>query len=1047
MHGSRSRHRAAAIALALASIAFTPLGIALGQNDQELIPHAQDRPPNPPKSPAEALAAMTVPEGFVVELVASEPDLVNPVSMTFDEKGRIWVTESLEYPRREPGPGRDRVKVLEDRDGDGTAETVTIFAEGMNIPSGIAIGHGGVWVANSPDILFIPNADGDLAPDGPPEVVATGFGRDDTHELPNSLTWGSDGWLYGWNGVFNPSEVTSSNGKTYEFTCAIWRIHPRTREFQVWCEGTSNPWGIAINDDGEFFASACVIDHLWHLVEGAYYIRQGGPYPPFTYPHGSIVDHKHQKAAYCGITWFDSDAYPEQYRRKLYMGNIHGNCINVDELERDGSTYKGKPCPDFLSANDAWFMPVSQKTGPDGCLYILDWYDRYHCYQDANRDPEGIDRLKGRLYRVRYQNSPRARIDLASEPSDRLIELLGAANDFIRATARRLLIERGPNKASGAAGSESYVAPPRLAQVVFDANASRTHRLEALWTLTAVDGFMQRALDPKLYGRILQHEDPTFRAWGQRAISHFPREIQHELVRELGDVFQRWRDTERHPIVVRAMMGGAALHADDVPLDLRASTPRLALKLASRAPADPLVAHLCWRMMGPSLEDPRAVADLAESIASATLDVNGELGFLWPRIAERIFAGDRVDSAQSARLIEAVIERLGRDSPHRRPTLDALTRSIREGRLRDKRLEALREVLHDEVHPKITDPSDPHHIDFIELAGAWGHPEALDRLRDSLDDANAHPAARTEALEILVSHQDSGILDKAAQVIAHEAAPRDLREDFLDALGEHEAPRVADVILAIYTRLDDELQFRAVELLTRRPAWSKALLAWVLERKIAPAELNVNQVRRLQRSRDPEIVKAVRQLWGTIREGRNEKRELVVSQMRHFLARTPADPFAGQVVYQKLCGQCHKIYGEGEEVGPDITLNGRNDFDQLISNVFDPNLVIGPVYQATNVATQDGRVLTGLLVEDSPERVVLKLQGGKLETISRDDVEEIATSSISLMPEDIENQLTPQEIADLFAYLALDKPPGDPAARRLPGAPEIRPRPAGGSTP
>ena len=186
-----------------------------------------------------------------------------------------------------------------------------------------------------------------------------------------------------------------------------------------------------------------MIDHLWHLVETGYYIRQGGPYPPFTWPIESIVDHAHQKAAYCGIHYFDSPAYPPEYRGRLYMGNIHGNCINVDVLERNGSTYKAKAAPDFLQANDSWFMPVAQKTGPDGCLYILDWYDQYHCYQDANRDPAGIDRLKGRLYRVRYRETPRrAGFDLARSSDDELIELLASPNVYDRDIAQRLLTER-----------------------------------------------------------------------------------------------------------------------------------------------------------------------------------------------------------------------------------------------------------------------------------------------------------------------------------------------------------------------------------------------------------------------------------------------------------------------------------------------------------------------------------------------------------------------------------------------------------------------------
>src|SRR5947209_14199650 len=182
----------------------------------EPIPHHQDRPPGPALSPQEAIAAMQVPEGFSVELVASEPDLVNPVAMTFDEQGRIWVTESLEYPRKSAGPGKDRVKVLEDTDGDGKVDKVTIFTGGLNIPSGIAVGHGGVWVANSPDILFY-KIGPDLKAAGKPEVVVTGFGRFDTHELPNSLTWGPDGWLYGLNGVFDLS-VAIQNDSLYDLT-------------------------------------------------------------------------------------------------------------------------------------------------------------------------------------------------------------------------------------------------------------------------------------------------------------------------------------------------------------------------------------------------------------------------------------------------------------------------------------------------------------------------------------------------------------------------------------------------------------------------------------------------------------------------------------------------------------------------------------------------------------------------------------------------------------------------------------------------------------
>src|SRR6266540_1264038 len=423
--------------IACSLLTWTALAVFAAESDN-VTPWRQDQPPNQPYSPQEAISKMTVPEGFTVELVASEPEIVNPIAMSFDDRGRIWITESVEYPRKPAGVGRDRVKILEDTDADGRADKVTVFAEGLNIPTGVAAGYGGVWVLNAPDLLFMREKDGK---EDSREVVVRGFGRTDTHELPNSLTWGPDGWLYGLNGVFNHSHV-KHKGKDYRFTCALFRIHPKTRDFELFCEGTSNPWGIALDNEGSAFVSACVIDHLWHLTETGYYHRQGGPYPAYTWKLDSIVKHRHQKAAYCGLHFFDSDAYPPEYRDRLYMGNIHGNCINADVLERDGATYFAKPRPDFLTANDAWFMPVVQKTGPDGCLYILDWYDRYHCYQDANRDPQGIDRQRGRLYRVRYKDTPRAgRFDLAKESDDRLIERLHSPNVYFRDLAQRLLCE------------------------------------------------------------------------------------------------------------------------------------------------------------------------------------------------------------------------------------------------------------------------------------------------------------------------------------------------------------------------------------------------------------------------------------------------------------------------------------------------------------------------------------------------------------------------------------------------------------------------------
>jgi len=1172
--------------------ALTSAGLA----QQPVIPHAQDKPPNEPRDPETAAKMMTVPEGFTVEVVAAEPDIVNPVAMTIDERGRFWITESLEYPRREPGPGRDRVKVLEDTDGDGRCDKVTVFLEGLNIPSGVAVGHGGVWIANSPDILFVPDADRDGKPDGPAQVVVTGFGRTDTHELPNSLTWGPDGWLYGLNGVFNFSKVTyppdspwlkkvaeslrdskdSGHGVTglisprteFTFTCAMFRIHPRTREFQVFAEGTSNPWGIAFNDEGEAFISACVIDHLWHIVETGYYHRQGGPYPPFTWKIDSIVKHKHQKAAYCGIHYFDSDAYPEKYRGKLYMGNIHGGCINVDRIERDGSTYKGFGEPDFLTANDAWFMPVVQKTGPDGCLYILDWYDRYHCYQDANRDPAGIDRLKGRLYRVRYngkdagrnaaaangpegarqpspgqvsaanaalgngrpqanrpegakqtsesatqsgapsghktssESEPRAalplvagpgldcaapagqialatatqnadalaakprvypQIDLAKETDEQLIERLGAKNDFIRWTATRLLQERS-----------TVDSKIKLLSVISDPETRTIHRRHAFFAgcgmpdLAAGRTFY-KGLALAVYGApggTGSINDTALRSWVVRLFAG-DEMLRGESAGNLAttpspDNDKQLTAVERLQIVI------ALSKFDGNPAVLSAL-----LHFLGKSDDDLLIQKIVWQNLHPQLEG--LAVEFVEVLRSGDYLKHRPVLDLMPRVADRILGRQKFDAKPVADLFALLRDDHAEVA---RQIVEVLSTKVQSGELKGDKLDQLKVAMAEPLTPLLADGSThPLAADAALLAVSWGDPRGLPNIRQSFATRDRSPDVRLKALGALVAAKDAGLLDSVAVVLdelsgkalaagpaqqASAAGALPLTSQILLSLAKLDDPKVADVVLSRFANFEPELQPAVIELLTQRASWSKKLLAQVAGKKIAATAININQARRMQALKDKDLSDLLNRHWGQVRDTRNPDRERVVAEMKALIRSSKGDAFAGEKVFKRVCAACHKIYGEGPEIGPDITSNGRNDFNQLLSNVFDPSLVIGAGYRVCTVITTSGRVQSGLLVEDSPQRVVLKpaavgrprdatdnaqpmeasvqVSVGALITIPRDEIDELTLSELSLMPEGLEKQLTRQEIADLFAFLTLDKHPGDQSAKRLPGVTAVTPR-------
>jgi putative heme-binding domain-containing protein len=1000
------------LALLLAMVVGTTRAQA---QQREPVPHNQDQPPNAAKTPAEAARAMTVPPGFTVEVVASEPNLVNPVAMTFDEKGRVWVTESLEYPRKSAGPGRDRIKILEDTDGDGTMDKFTVFAEGLNIPSGIAVGSGGVWVANAPDILFLKDTDGDGKADTR-EVVVTGFGRDDTHELPNSLTWGPDGWLYGLNGVFNRSVVTY-RGKTHDFTAALFRIHPRTRDFELFAQGTSNPWGVAWNNDGAAFLSACVIDHLWHLTETGYYHRQGGPYPPYTWKLESIVDYKHQKAAYCGIHFFDSDAYPDEYRERLYMGNIHGGCINVDSLKRNGSTYKGIKHPDFLTANDAWFMPVVQKTGPDGCLYILDWYDRYHCYQDANRDPAGIDRLKGRLYRVRYKGTPRApKFDLARESDDQLIERLGSPNVYYRDQAQRLLRERNRPESR-----------EKLQSIVLREAEPRKRRMHALWTLVGAD-----RLEHKFHLALLGAADPAFRAWGVRAAGNM-KVVDSDV---LHRVLELAEDKDRDVILQVAIASEKIEGVKPVPI---------LMDILRQSGDDILIPHIVWQNLYPLLGVPESERNFVKEVARTPAVVSKVQADLLPRAVERMLGNNPPHFELIAEVITQIASRATKDehlADAARQSLNLLTEQVTSGQIDGTEREQLRAAI-GRLLATIRDSGadGPLHLDAILLGGALNDATAVAAARGYLVDPKRPQEQRLRALAVLIGAKNDAILDTVATVLSDtKGGSVDFRGKVVASLGRLDDPKVATVVLGHLSAMESDLRPKAIELLTQRVAWSKSLIQAIEAKTVSKDALNLNQVRKLSASKDVTLAKGVKAIWGSIREGRNPQREGVIREVGRVLRASKGNPTAGAVVFKNVCAQCHKIYGEGQEVGPEITANGRASFEQLLSNVLDPSLVIGEAFQATSVATADGRVLTGLQVENSPQRIVLKMQGGKLETVPRANVDEIKVSALSLMPEDLEKQLKPQELIDLFAYLTLDRPPSDPAAKPIPGTPERLPQ-------
>ena len=388
-------------------------------------------------------------------------------------------------------------------------------------------------------------------------------------------------------------------------------------------------------------------------------------------------------------------------------------------------------------------------------------------------------------------------------------------------------------------------------------------------------------------------------------------------------------------------------------------------------------------------------------------------------------------------LLELVIDA---DADTARQCLGTLAEKLRTRQVPPATVEELKKRLTGPLGKILTGPADGPLVDDAALvAAAWKDPAALKQVR-KLAANSRFPQRQQLALETLVLAGDKDALATAESVLLADEKDLASQQGALAAFSRSDAPEVAAILLKAYPQLADELKPRVIELLTNRLSWGKSLVQQIAEKKLPPQALNENQVRKLVSLGDQGLADELARHWGTIREKRDPAREQLVLEMRRMLMKTPGDAHRGKAMFAKLCGQCHKLHGEGQEVGPDITSNGRASFQQLLSNVFDPSLVIGASYQARTVRTIDGRVVTGLLVEDSDQRVVLKVQGGKDEVIAKDDVEATKVSELSLMPEGIEKQYSPQELADLFAYITLDKPPSDPTARPIPGTP-IPPKP------
>ena len=962
-------------------------------------------------TPEEALAALRAAEGCTVSLVAHEPLVRQPVALEFDDRGRPWVIQYLQYPnpaglRRvsvdrysrtaydrvpEPPPhgprGADRITILADADGDGRFESGTDFVDGLNLATGIAFGHGGVFVLNVPYLLFYADRDRDDRPDGDPEVLLEGFGMEDAHSVANSLAFGPDGWLYGCQG----STVTARI-RGIEFQQGVWRYHPRSRRFELFCEGGGNAWGLDFDPRGEVLYSTNWGGHvLVHGLQGASFVKAFAKHGPlrnrFAYGWLDHAPHEGFRGGHVTVGGVVERgmSLPPPLRGAYIAGDTLGHAVRWHDLVADGSGTRTRNGGVLLESADPWFAPTDLAVAPDGSLWVTDWCDA----RTAHPDPDAEwDRSNGRIFRIAAPATPPTAV---GDPATMMLDALLADHDhpsqwFVR-RARRELVRRRD--------LDPHAVRPLLTELERRATSAvlEPNALEALWTLASLG-----AWDEALVAHLLDSPHPAVRSWAVRllgdegvvseAAAHRLDRLAEEetdvgVRRQLACSAARLPAAVALPIVNAAVLRG--IDAGDARMEL---LWWWAVEAHARSGCDEVLRRFvrptAWASpLGRTALLPRLLRRYAADGSRAGDEAAGTLVAAAPTVADRRAAWGAVADGVAERPADAVVLATG---PLGRAIIAAWEAAPGE------------EVLG-------------------RLAIACRHPAALDAARRAAFDETQPVSRRSVAASLLVGSGDAA---------AHGAA--------LEALPDCRDPDLATTLIALLASSDDarvpacfveRLRSEgegpvAVALrkgLMARPSGARALLDAVEHGVIAAATIDLDLVRGIARFADPALDAIVARHWGRLRGATPEETLAVVRRLTNDIRAAPGDVAAGRVLFAQHCGTCHRLFGSGGTVGPDLGTANRGDREALLEAIVDPSATIRREYVAVTVETTDGRVLSGI-PQARPEGGIRLIDAkGAMTALPTAAIAAVHESPVSLMPADILLPLTPAQLRDLFAFL------------------------------
>lgn len=988
-----------------------------------------------PMDPESAAKKIEVPAGFKASVFASEPDVQNPIDMTWDAKGRIWIAENYTYAERKQRFDlnlRDRVTILQDSNHDGKADKRTVFTDQVQMLTSVEVGQGGVWLMCPPNLLFIPDENLDDKPDGPPQIVLDGFevAQDNYHNFANGLRWGPDGWLYGRCGGSCPGKIGkpgTTEGDRIPINGGMWRYHPRTQKAEVITHGTTNPWGHDWNEMGEGFFINTVNGHLWHLIPGAHFVR------PFTLdpnPHvfefiDMHADHWHFDTgkgwtksrdgsassyggghAHTGMMIYNGDNWPKEYRQRLFTWNIHGQRANQEILERHGSGYVAKHGKDLFQAGDPFFRGMELSYGPDGAVYAADWSDTGECHEHS-----GVHRNSGRIFKIEYIEKTAAKsktegaTDLREFTSAKLIELLKHENEWFVRQARLILTERSQGVAKSSTTHPIETSDIESLKAMVEGSDPKI-AYRALTTLHAMNSMKRQFLTMQL-----SHKNEHLRVWAVRLLTDDwilddVNSVRHQSVAEekatrlqsdqLVDRFCVMAETDKSSMVRLVL----ASTLQKMPMAHRLKLARSLMNNMEDA-EDHNLPMMVWYGLIPTANT--HAIELARVAVEST----------WPktqRYAVRRVAG-KIDVHPQA--LDLVVAALSKKNPKTRLNLvEGISDGLQGWRKAPKPKNWDQFV---QFVGRESSANDPRMIGLVrELSVLFGDGIALAQVRKLVLDPKQEIGVRRSALETLVRSSSEDIEDICIGVLGHT----NLNVAAAQGLAKSNNERSAKAMVRNYRRFRSPQRPKVISILASRAIFANVLLDAVEQRKIPADHLTAYDIRQMRLLADENLQRRITELWGEVRESSKEKLARI-KQVREIFAQADlkqVDLSQGRQLFNKSCAKCHKLFGHGESIGPDLTGGDRKNIDYLLENILDPSAVVSKDFKMSILELENGQTLSGLIVAKDKKTLRLQTQT-ELKTLAIDEVANIDATDQSPMPDGLLDELTKSQIQNLLLYL------------------------------